>query len=90
MTQTPTEQERPLRVCDVCFQVDDHPRHQIAHPIGAVPADYEGLKQVLRNVDAQTDAKRACRGRLPRHLDAAASHGLLAAARAALTVPATQ
>lgn len=56
MTQTPVEQERPLRVCDVCFQVDDHPRHQIANPIGAVPVDYEGLKTVLRNVDAQTDA----------------------------------
>jgi hypothetical protein len=56
MTQPAVEQERPVRVCDVCYIVDDAPRHQIAHPIGAVPVDYEGLKTVLRYVDAQTDA----------------------------------
>lgn len=55
MTQPAVEQQRPLRVCDVCYAVDDHPRHQIAHPIGAIPADYEGLKTVLHNVDVNTE-----------------------------------
>ena len=27
MTETT---ERPMRVCDICMQVDDHPRHVIA------------------------------------------------------------
>lgn len=56
MSQPAVEQERPMRVCDICFAVDDHPRHQIAHPVGTVPADYDNLKHVLANVDASTDA----------------------------------
>lgn len=30
----PETQTRPMRLCDACGQVDDHPRHVIAHAPG--------------------------------------------------------
>lgn len=31
--------ERPLRICDVCGEVDDLPRHVVAHSPGEVPVN---------------------------------------------------
>ena len=33
------DEKRPVRACDVCGQVDDHPRHVIGVAEGGVPSD---------------------------------------------------
>ena len=32
------KEERPLRICDVCGGIDDHPRHVVAFAAGDAPA----------------------------------------------------
>lgn len=42
------QEERPLRICDVCGQVDDHPRHVIAYAPGeAPPVNQEQIAAVI-------------------------------------------
>lgn len=57
MTNTAVEatEERPLRPCDICGGVDDHPRHQIAHPPGTVIANPEIIQLLAQNVDFTTE-----------------------------------
>lgn len=48
---------RPLRVCDLCGQVDDHPRHVIAGNVGGAFAPSDGaLDNVL--AEAPEDQRR--------------------------------
>lgn len=50
---------RPVRVCDICGGVDDHPRHVIAHAPGQAPAvDQDLIETVIGNekLDAKTRA----------------------------------
>jgi hypothetical protein len=53
MTETPVEvstriaSDRPLRICDVCGGVDDHPRHSHVEAPGVVPVNQEHLTKVI-------------------------------------------
>lgn len=55
---------RPLRVCDLCGGVDDHPRHSFGGPVTGVfrPPTDEVVEKVLANAPADQ------RGRLLRDL----------------------
>jgi hypothetical protein len=47
------KETRPVRMCDLCGGVDDHPRHVFAHATGDAPTDVEvGMKAL----DAAPDA----------------------------------
>jgi hypothetical protein len=65
MTETPVESverislDRPLRICDVCGQVDDHPRHLVAAALGEIPVNQENLSRVLADASLDTDTKAA-------------------------------
>lgn len=72
---------RPLRVCDLCGGVDDHPRHVIAGPdrdrFPRVPDKI--VDQVLANAPA-ADRGRLLRdlmdsGSSDRHMDCCRAHG---------------
>ena len=55
--------DRPVRICDVCGGVDDHPRHTIAYPVGQAPApDPEVFKKIVANLGDRigTDVGAAC------------------------------
>jgi hypothetical protein len=52
--------DRPVRVCDVCGGVDDHPRHSIAGGPGAAgPPLPEVVKAVIANTAITDDQKAA-------------------------------
>lgn len=51
--------ERPLRICDVCYGIDDHPRHQVHHPVGAVPVDQGLVTAILSREDLDPDVRAA-------------------------------
>lgn len=55
------EAGRPLRPCDVCGLVDDHPRHVFAHdPDNGVPTDDTVASQALANArDISPEAEAA-------------------------------
>lgn len=44
-----TEETRPLRMCDTCGGVDDHPRHVFAHAPGDGVTSTETAGLALRN-----------------------------------------
>lgn len=70
--------ERPQRGCDVCRQVDDHPRHVLG-----VPPGYPGAEPTADVIDALVAAGLDGRGlreqldptTVVRHLDCCASSG---------------
>lgn len=73
---------RPLRVCDLCGGVDDHPRHVIAGPVGAAIFDAPDdgiINAVIAN--APTDLRARLISDLldpatrDRHLDCCAAAG---------------
>ena len=49
---------RPMRICDVCGQVDDHPRHIVAFPPDTLPVNQAQLAAVL-DMDWLTSEERA-------------------------------
>lgn len=52
--------DRPLRVCDVCGGVDDHPRHTIAGEKGAAgPPLRSSVEAVMGNETLTTEQKAA-------------------------------
>lgn len=63
MTETPVESperislDRPLRICDVCGGVDDHPRHVLAAGIGEIPVNQANLAKVLGDDSLSADDK---------------------------------
>jgi hypothetical protein len=74
-----SEAGRPIRGCDVCGGVDDHPRHVFT---GAnAPANQEALKAVLDNESLASDVKSYVIAALTdttlqeRHMDCCASSG---------------
>lgn len=76
--------ERPVRVCDLCGQSDDHPRHVVAHgPGGAGPPDQLLIRQVIAargvsdEVKAQAVADLADTTLRQAHLDCCAEAGCL-------------
>lgn len=56
-----TKEARPLRICDLCGGLDDHPRHVIAQAPGSVPVSREHLAAVLgdTSLDAETKTQLA-------------------------------
>ena len=70
--------DRPMRGCDICAQVDDHPRH-----VSGVPADFPGAvpsDEILDRLDAAGITGRALREQLDpltvvRHIDCCAASG---------------
>jgi len=65
MTETPVESverispDRPLRICDVCGGVDDHPRHLVAAALGEIPVNQANLAKVLADNSLDPDTKAA-------------------------------
>jgi hypothetical protein len=51
--------DRPLRICDVCGGVDDHPRHVLAAAVGEIPVNQENLSKVLADDSLSPDDKAA-------------------------------
>lgn len=77
---------RPLRVCDLCGQVDDHPRHSIAGTVPGQgnfgPSSEEIGARVVRAVNAAPEDQRSRLLRdfydtttSDRHLDCCAAAG---------------
>jgi hypothetical protein len=59
-----TEPSRPLRVCDLCGGVDDHPRHSFGGPLaGVFPAPSDEMVSTVLAAAPEGD-----RGRLLREL----------------------
>lgn len=49
---------RPLRVCDVCGQVDDHPRHLVSFGPGeAPPVDQAMIASIVARDDLSADVR---------------------------------
>lgn len=68
---------RPLRLCDVCAQLDDHPRHVTAvspGADGAVP-DSAFLDTLPDGVPARAIAELMDNSTVIRHMDCCASRG---------------
>lgn len=72
----------PLRVCDVCGGVDDHPRHVIAHADDDVaPADSKILAKIIADTDLALEVRTAAVADLVdrtlelRHMDCCRSVG---------------
>ena len=61
MTETPAEvverisPDRPLRICDVCGGVDDHPRHALAAARGEIPVNQANLAKVMDDTALSTE-----------------------------------
>lgn len=51
--------DRPLRICDVCGGVDDHPRHMLAASPGEIPVNQANLSKVLADESLDPDTKAA-------------------------------
>ena len=47
MSDATQAEVRPLRICDVCGQVDDHPRHLVMYAPDTVPVNQEHLASVI-------------------------------------------
>lgn len=68
---------RPVRVCDICGGVDDHPRHVLGgSDPGAFPVvNRDAVRSVMRNADLTDDVKEQAVGDLSdmssqyRHMD---------------------
>ena len=43
------EEKRPVRICESCGEVDDHPRHVYAQAAGAAPTPSAVAEKALRN-----------------------------------------
>lgn len=54
-----TESDRKKRICDVCGQVDDHPRHQVAYPPGQAPAANRDHAVAVVGMGDLTDEQKA-------------------------------
>lgn len=52
------EVPRPLRICEVCKEIDDHPRHVVGVQPGTVPVDYDLIVTVSARTDLTEDEKR--------------------------------
>lgn len=50
--------DRPLRICDVCGGVDDHPRHVLAAAVGEIPVNSEHAKAVLAMSDLSEEERQ--------------------------------
>lgn len=48
--------DRPLRICDECGQVDDHPRHLVGFAPDTLPVNQEHITNVLA-MDLPDDVK---------------------------------
>lgn len=69
-----------LRVCDVCGQVDDHPRHVFAGPVGYFEVNDQLAESILDSELASADKNRIYREVLDtsvqqRHMDCCAEAG---------------
>lgn len=53
MTEQQTEQARPVRMCDACGGVDDHPRHVLALVQGDGATSPELANKALDNAPAE-------------------------------------
>lgn len=76
-----TAEVRPLRGCDVCHQVDDHPRHTFFGPPEHFPVNNEYAEAILAMPDLEAaDKNRIYRDALntqtqERHMDCCKSVG---------------
>lgn len=70
---------RPLRLCDSCGQVDDHPRHVVAHAPGAGATDGEIAARALRNAPEEAYETVIAQIRddalIAKHMDCCAADG---------------
>jgi len=77
------KENRPLRACDVCGQIDDHPRHSfISGPDDPLPVVHDDfLEAVLANEDMTPKERRAAyevlndRAWQMRHMDCCRAEG---------------
>jgi hypothetical protein len=51
--------DRPMRICDVCGQVDNHPRHTLTASLGEIPVNQANLARVLGMTDLTDEVKAA-------------------------------
>ncbi len=54
---TPSIDNHPNRICDVCGVVDRGPRHQVGYTPGTVPVNVAQIKSVIANPDLTDDEK---------------------------------
>lgn len=72
---------RPLRICDLCGQVDDHPRHVVAHAPGSVPVNQPLVAQIKGTRGLSPEVKAAVIADIEdtslelRHMDCCAQAG---------------
>ena len=51
---------RPLRICDVCGQIDDHPRHVVGHDVnGPVPVNTALVVAISSRTDLSPEDKES-------------------------------
>lgn len=53
------EVPRPLRICEVCKQIDDYPRHVVGVPQDTVPVDAGLVVEVSKRTDLTDDEKES-------------------------------
>lgn len=51
--------QRPVRLCDSCGQVDDHPRHVVATPDGEGRITQDAQVAAIQSAGSNADALRA-------------------------------
>lgn len=49
---------RPMRICEVCKEIDDHPRHVVWVAPGTVPVDNELIVQVAAETGLTDEEKK--------------------------------
>lgn len=66
---------RPLRLCDVCFELDDHPRHVQAMPPGEGVVPTEEQLNSIEGAPASAIAQMLNPNTIIRHLNCCAAQG---------------
>lgn len=73
--------DRPFRICDVCGQVDDHPRHEFLSAPGEFPVNEEHLAAVIGRDDLSPERRASVArevvntGLQQRHMDCCRAAG---------------
>lgn len=81
--------KRLVQGCDVCGQVDDHPRHTKFYPVGEgdASASLQALQKAMdSNISPEALRDMADAGRAVRHFDCCASQGCQVCAKTLHTV----
>lgn len=69
-----TKEMRPMRGCDICGVVDDHPRHVVTAGVGTFPPDNDLLDRLLAAANTPDEMRAVTRqvsdtSQQTRHMD---------------------